>query len=123
MSYIASNFFSTDDGNLDVTHFVLYLSIAAGTAHLLGSLFLRIFPPTPISTPPDEEVVDTPVPVIHATEHTPLLTPPNKSLDPFDREQPLGELFRDPDFWLLAISMLLVLGSVRDADILQDYAI
>lgn len=60
-----------------------------------------------VHKPGDE--VETPVPVLHATEETPLLARPGKPSSP---SQTIGQLLKDVDFWLLAFSMLLLLGSV-----------
>lgn len=113
LSLVASTFFSSSDGELDVTHFLVVLSITAGIAHLVAAGFLRIFPPkASIPAQPDDEI-DNPVPVIHATEHTPLLSAPNKPVEPASNEkQTVWQLLSDLDFWLLAGSMLLLLGSV-----------
>jgi hypothetical protein len=111
LSLEASAFFSSKDGELDVTHFIVVLSITAGIAHLAAAVFLRVFPPrASITAQPDDEI-DNPIPVIHPTEHTPLL---NKQVDPASQsgQQTVWQLLSDADFWLLAGSMLLLLGSV-----------
>ncbi|KIM29113.1 hypothetical protein M408DRAFT_329119 [Serendipita vermifera MAFF 305830] len=108
LSFVASAFFSTNDGELDVKRFLITLSITAGIAHILAAAFLRVFPTKTDHIPePDEEISD-PVPVLHATEETPLLAQPNK---PAPQSQTIGQLLKDVDFWLLAFSMLLLLGS------------
>ena len=108
LSFVASAFFSTADGELDVRRFLITLSITAGIAHVLAAAFLRVFPTKTDHVPePDEEISD-PVPVLHATEETPLIARPNNPAPP---PQTIGQLLKDVDFWLLAFSMLLLLGS------------
>jgi hypothetical protein len=114
LSLEASAFFSTKDGELDVTHFIVVLSITAGIAHLVAAVFLRVFPPrASITAQPDDEI-DNPIPVIHPTEHTPLLNSPNKQVKSASQsgQQTVWQLLSDLDFWLLAGSIFLVLGSV-----------
>ena len=114
LSLVASAFFSSKDGELDVTHFIVVLSITAGIAHLVAAVFLRIFPPkASIAAQPDDEI-DNPIPVIHPTEHTPLLSSPNNAVETASQsgQQTVWQLLSDTDFWLLAGSLLLLLGSV-----------
>lgn len=114
LSLEASAFFSSKDGELDVTHFIVVLSITAGIAHLVAAGFLLVFPPrASITAQPDDEI-DNPIPVIHPAEHTPLLNSPNKPVEPAlqSGQQTVWQLLSDTDFWLLAGSMLLLLGSV-----------
>jgi hypothetical protein len=108
LSFVASVFFSTKDGELDVGNFLIALAITAGITHTLAAVFLRIFPTKVDVLEPDGEV-ENPIPVLHATEQTPLLARASKPLSP---PQTIGQLLKDVDFWLLAFSMLLLLGSV-----------
>jgi len=109
LSFVASAFFSTKDGELDIGRFLTVLAIGAGVAHLVAASFLRVFPTKTGAVHEPEEEIENPVPVLHATEETPLLARPGK---PLLSPQPIGQLLRDADFWLLALSMLLLLGSV-----------
>ncbi|KAG8803562.1 putative monocarboxylate transporter mch1 [Serendipita sp. 399] len=92
----------------------------AGIAHLLAATFLRIFPPKEMGSSisredqDEDEEIENPVPVVHPTEHTPLLhdaTPTPKPDIPIESHQTIGQLLSDADFWLLALTMLLLLGS------------
>ncbi|CAG7845890.1 SubName: Full=Related to carboxyl methyl transferase {ECO:0000313/EMBL:CCA77941.1} [Serendipita indica DSM 11827] len=112
LSDIASSFFSNEAKELNVTKFIIVLSITAGIAHVVAAAFLRIFPPKATIPHTADEEIDNPVPVIHPTEHTPLLSGPNKPTDEVVApEQTIRQLLKDVDFWLLALTMLLLLGS------------
>ncbi|CAG8778090.1 14003_t:CDS:1, partial [Acaulospora colombiana] len=85
-----------------------------GVAHLIASVFLKIFPPKAMDSPREDEEIDNPVPVLHSpTERTPLINPPKPNdQSPVHAEQTVFQLLKDVDFWLLALTMLLLLGSV-----------
>ncbi|PVG02278.1 MFS general substrate transporter [Serendipita vermifera] len=114
LSFIASAFFTTpDDGKLNITAFLITLAIAAGIAHLIESVFLKAFPPKAADTHSEDEEIDNPVPVLHSpTERTPLINPPKPNIQTLIHpEQTIFQLLKDIDFWLLALTMLLLLGS------------
>jgi hypothetical protein len=113
LSYIASLFFCLPDGQLDVTHFVLFLGIFAGSTHFIGFILLKMFPPSAIAPieHSNEESIDSPT--LDPHEQTPLLA--NKSsttVRTLDHDQSILSLLRKLDIWLLLLSMFLLLGSV-----------
>lgn len=107
LSSIASNFFSdATTGSLDVTRFLQFLAVATGVVHLAGAYALTVPSttttlPSPTSEPDDERsrLLDN--------EH-----PAECATDP--RDGSAVDLLRDPNFWLLALYMIMVLGSVNE---------
>jgi hypothetical protein len=114
LSFIASAFYTSKDEKLNVPAFLVTLAIAAGIAHLIASAFLKAFPPKATDVHSEDEEIDNPVPVLHSpTERTPLINPPKPGDPaPVHAEQSIFQLLKDIDFWLLALTMLLLLGSV-----------
>ncbi|KAE9399257.1 MFS general substrate transporter [Gymnopus androsaceus JB14] len=93
LSSIASNFFSdATTGSLDVTRFLQFLAVATGVVHLAGAYALTV----PSTT--------TTLPRLLDNEH-----PAECATDP--RDGSAVDLLRDPNFWLLALYMIMVLGS------------
>jgi len=115
LSYIASLFFSLPDGQPNVTHFVLFLGIFAGSTHFFCFILLKIFPPSAIAPieHSDEESIERPT--LHPHEQTPLLVNANKSttiVRSVDHDQSVRSLLKKLDYWLLVLSMFFLLGSV-----------
>lgn len=118
LSLIASTFFSSEEEGLDVTRFTTFMAILAGIVHIIGALNLR----TPAlakveivsqdESSEDEE--NTPYP---DSERTPLIAPKNRrnvqvTVIPVEHDQTVLDLLKDPHFWLLALIVLVGLGSV-----------
>lgn len=118
LSVLASSFFTDDEGQLDVTHFVGFLSILCGVVHAIGAINMR----TPevqglesdgIPTQLDEESPHR----TRVSERTPLIkhsSPENTRVEviPVEHTQAISDLLRDPSFWLLAMIVMFSLGSV-----------
>jgi hypothetical protein len=132
-SLVATHLFSEPESGLEVIPFLRFLAIWTAVVHLFGAVTLRVpvYSPTPALTPPPEEVEEgtssgtvTPYP----DERQPLL--PNKPtpqpeedsyVAPEENETAM-QLFRDPDFWALFGTVLLVLGAVSTLFIaVKDY--
>lgn len=121
LTYLASQYFSNQDGTLNVTHFLSFLGIFAGVTHFIGFIILKFFRVPVISHPAhlEDEIVDNAIPALHPHEHlherTPLLSEQAGPVKTITQEnQTVLQLLQDGNFWLLSVSMLLLLGSVRD---------
>lgn len=118
LSFLASNFFSNPETGLDVTRFIKFHAITAGTIHLVGAFTLR--PPLVSesdSTPPPDDSEHTSDPNTALDERTPLI--PSKPLSdvelqvtPVSDSASALDLLRDRNFWILFLSSLIILGSV-----------
>ncbi|KAF5391265.1 hypothetical protein D9757_001985 [Collybiopsis confluens] len=102
LSYIASNIFSDPStGTIDVTRFLQFLAVCTGVIHLFGAFTLTVPSATTIVSPsdrPDEESH-----LIGRDTHTDCTSDP--------RDGSTVELLRDPNFWILALYMITVLGA------------
>ncbi|KAG9313344.1 MFS general substrate transporter [Chiua virens] len=101
LSLLASRYFSSPDGEIDVANFLRFLAILCGCVHFIGGFTMHIIPPASNDesepTPSDPEVPN---------ERTTLL--PNKIQDP---KTAYSLLLSDRNFWVLAFTMFVVLGS------------
>jgi hypothetical protein len=112
LSLIASNFFTNPDTGLDVTSFLRFMAIFAGTIHLIGAFTLR----TPQFAPEHQ----IPQHVDHdqqseADERTALLPGnqnPGAVVNGVKEDGTVLELFQDTSFWILVVVTLITLGSV-----------
>lgn len=121
LSLLATSFFQNGE-ELDVTGFVAFMAVLGGVVHLIGAFTLRT-PDIRTANSSDDESNSSEADVEYvasgsANERTPLLrgkTQPDTKVTivPVDQDQTAGELIRDPAFWLLAVSTLICLGSVR----------
>jgi hypothetical protein len=122
LSYIASGFFSDDNG-LDVTSFVAFMAIFAGVVNSLAAILLRL----PTNDEPDHDVA-------RSQAATGVTSSASSSADPDERDallpkgpqvdvevveviasEPDGsvwDLFKDPYYWLLFFISFAILGSV-----------
>lgn len=114
LSFIASTFFTDPDTGLNVTQFLKYHAIIAGSIHLIGAFNLRL------SSVPAGEAPTTlgdPEQVSEPDERTALLPgkTPNEiavQVIPPALEGSTMDLLRDVNFWILFVSVAIVLGSV-----------
>ncbi|TDL27362.1 MFS general substrate transporter [Rickenella mellea] len=115
LSVLATTFF-TNDEDLDVTRYVRFMAILAGTVHLVGAFNLR----TPSLVQVHHVRIDhsdEEASIIIADERTPLVAgkPPNEDASvvviPVEDKQSVFDLLKDPYFWILAMIVLLSLGS------------
>lgn len=125
LSVLASRYFSSPDGQLDVTHFLQFLAILSGCVHLVGGFTLHVIPSAP------EEVSKSIIPAGDPetpNERTALLS--NKtnrndhqddqvqvdvvpiSDESLESKNSTSDLLSDRNFWALAYIVFVVLGSV-----------
>lgn len=124
-SLVATHLFSEPDTGLEVIPFLRFMAVWTAVIHLVGAMTLIVpsLEPTPVATPAEVEAEEgtssgsvTPL----VDERQPLL--PNKSLSLRDEDIDYGpapeedktalQLLRDPDFWMLFVTVLLTLGAV-----------
>lgn len=99
LSLLASHFFMDSANNLDISRYLIFLAILAGSTHLIGAFWLTI--------PPLEDN-----PVTPSTDENTTLLP--KPVNTFDKHNSAHYLVRDPYFWLLFFWAAITLGSVRN---------
>lgn len=114
LSYIASTFFTDPETGLNVTRFLKYHAIIAGSVHLIGAFNLRLS-----SFPADDgpTSLDDPEQASEPDERSALLPgkPPNGvtvQVIPVTEGGSAMDLLRDLNFWILFVSVAIVLGSV-----------
>ena len=120
LSLIASsNFFTDPDTGLNVTHFLRFHAIISGCIHLIGAVFLKLPPAPDVDLQrflTDDPQRDTD---LEPDERTVLLPgkPPNEigtQVVAVDGEgQSALDLARDPNFWILFVVSLIILGCVN----------
>jgi len=114
-SLLASRYFTDSSTGLNVTHFLTFLALASGITHLVGAFTLHIPKPqcNTVSISDDAASCDEESSI---DERRPLLRnkAPVSSMQaiPSDEGTSVMYLFSDPHFWLLALVMLIILGSV-----------
>ena len=118
LSVLASAFFTSEDNVFDVTRFVTFLAILTGVVHIIGALTLK----TPSIAKAeefsqDEASRDEENTSGQNSERTPLIAPKNRqnvqiTIVPVEHEQNVFDLLKDLHFWLLALIVLVGLGSV-----------
>ncbi|KAG8217975.1 MFS general substrate transporter [Butyriboletus roseoflavus] len=124
LSILASRYFSSPDGEIDITHFLQFLAILCGCVHLVGGFTMHIIPSDSIQE--SKSAVPAIDPEV-SNERTALL--PNKTNgndDEHDQGQvdvvPVADefsesknnvldLISDRNFWALAFIVFVVLGS------------
>ncbi|TFY79997.1 hypothetical protein EWM64_g4020 [Hericium alpestre] len=110
--------FSRPDTDLDVTAFLTFLAALAGTVHLIGAFTLHVPPLLSDRATISEE----PVIIGHedleeaSTDERQALLPgkgPQVSVDvvPVEEDATVLDLLKDPNFYILALITMLVLGS------------
>ncbi|KAF8120805.1 MFS general substrate transporter [Boletus edulis] len=121
LSLIASRYFSSPDGEVDVSHFLKFLAMLCGCVHLVGGFTMYAIP----STPKEESSSVILTNDLEApNERTPML--PNKTNDnqvvvrvdvvslrdqsPEPKQSTL-DVLSDRNFWALAFIVFVVLGS------------
>lgn len=125
IAIIARSLFTDSNTGLNVTRFFAFMAILTGTVHLLSAL---VFPSPWIDVKPVVVAGDTEAsePAGHqedavddnALEEDPLLAPNKPIVDlhvvtvPEPQVGSVLDLLKDPYFWVLAVSVSVVLGSV-----------
>ena len=123
LSLLATTFFTSEDGELNVTGFMAFMAILAGVVHLIGAFNLRTpeiqtAKPEPTETPSELDVENEVGG--SSDERTPLIRSKSQSVAEVtvitvEQEQTVYDLLKDPSFWLLAVSTLICLGSVSSS--------
>lgn len=123
LSAIASKFFTNSETGLNVTYFIGFLALLTGFIHLFSAICMQgaekltpsVSQDGTIST--SSNAVDFP----EDSEQEPLLSSPTKSTSDADpsivtvpepQDGSVGDLLKDPYFWLLLIVCLVVIGAV-----------
>jgi hypothetical protein len=125
LSLLASRYFSSPDGEIDITRFLQFLAILCGCVHLVGGFTMHIIPSAPKEESNSAIIASDPeVP----NERTVLL--PNKtngndderdqvqvdvvsvSDDSPESKESVLDLLSDRNFWALVFIVFVVLGSV-----------
>ncbi|KAI0050909.1 MFS general substrate transporter [Auriscalpium vulgare] len=118
LSFVASTFFTDPVTGLNVTKFLTFLAITAGSVHFVGAFNLRL--PSTVSPTALEPQETTPLSdndvegQSGADERDPLL--PHKpraevTVVPVEEDGSALDLLRDPQFWWLACIVMITLGS------------
>lgn len=116
LSFFASTWFTRSQGGLDVSGFTTFLSILTGVIHVIGAINMTVEPN------PMQDVLSAP-PTLQGpsedpeanSETTPLLST-KPTIMVYDR---IWDVLRDYHFWVLAIVVLLTLGSVSNRNCLH----
>lgn len=130
LSLVANRVFTHPDSGLDVTHFLGFLAAAAGTTHLFGALCMQGPEPkhthshssspledeencSPTSVPSEEaesDIDDEARPLLESNKPTAEgdLTPV-----PEPQHGSVGDLLKDPYFWMLFAILVVLIGGVR----------
>ncbi|KAF8509243.1 MFS general substrate transporter [Gautieria morchelliformis] len=110
LSFFASTWFTDAQGDLNVSDFTAFLAILTGVVHIIGAITMTV------EVQPKQDVLYTSptfggLPEDQAgeanSEATPLL-PKKSGLQTYDR---VWDVLRDYHFWVLALVVLLALGS------------
>lgn len=119
LSVIASNYFTSDDGTLEVTRFVTFMAILTGVVHVLGAINLRTPQIAQVEALDSSDIQDDEESVFEqpADERSPLIAPNKKSnvqvsVVPVESKQTVMDLLKDPYFWILAFLVMVCLGTV-----------
>lgn len=100
LSFFASTWFTRSQGGLDVPGFTAFLAILTGVVHVIGAVNMTVEPTV------GERLEDSEA----NSETMPLL--PTKP--PFQAYDKIRDVLRDSHFWVLALVVLLTLGSVSN---------
>lgn len=119
LSVIASNYFTSEDGTLEVTRFVTFMAILTGVVHVLGAINLRTPQIAQVEALDSSDIQDDEESVFEqpADERSPLIAPNKKSnvqvsVVPVESKQTVMDLLKDPYFWILAFLVMVCLGTV-----------
>lgn len=130
ISLVANRFFTHPTSGLDVTHFLGFLAAAAGISHLFGALCMQGPEPKHANSHPnnasEDEESQPPTERLSAEagfnsddEARPLLdsNKPVIAVDVIPVPEPqhgsVGDLLRDPYFWMLFSILTILIGGVR----------
>lgn len=129
LSLLASTFFTDAQSGLDVTRFLAFLAVITGIVYVLGALIFRLLPPNtshptptetePISSSASEDDLerlrsdDERDPLLHDQRAVNADEPYFSK--PVVQDGSTLDLIKDPDFWLLAVFSLLILGVVSQS--------
>ncbi len=131
LSALASRFFTYPATGLNVTHFLAFLAALSGLIHLFGAICMQgAEEQIPITTPcgEDSSTANTDS-LSEDPEQEPLLASTKKRTSeavvyvipvPEPQHGTIGDLLRDPYFWLLTIVCLVVIGVVRFHPVLSS---
>jgi hypothetical protein len=108
LSLAASRFFTSHESGLDVTQFLNFVALLAGSIHLFGALTLKI--PKHTSDPPFLPGSDTEQ---YTNERTPLVGQSDEHKPTPHVQRPVVEFLRDSCFWTLLPVIGITLGLVR----------
>ncbi|KDQ60735.1 hypothetical protein JAAARDRAFT_31710 [Jaapia argillacea MUCL 33604] len=119
LSVVASCYFSEPGSGLDVTRYLTFLAILAGTVHLFGAFTLRTPKTSNLRAVSSTPVEDAAVSIVgtEVDERAPLLpgkaAPPVADIEvvPVDEDGSILDLLKDPHFWILAMITLFTLGT------------
>jgi len=116
LSVLASRYFTDSSTGLDVTRFLLFLALTSGIIHLVGAFTLRvpksqcdvalISDSLSVASSDEESSIDERQPLLRNKAHESSI-----QAIPIDDGSSILNLFRDPHFWLLALILLIILGS------------
>lgn len=119
LSLIASNYFTSADGALEVTRFVTFMAILTGVVHVFGAINLRTPQITQVEALDTSDIQDDEESVLEqpSNERSPLIAPNKKSnvqvtVVPVETKQTVMDLLKDPYFWILAFLVMVCLGTV-----------
>jgi hypothetical protein len=114
LSLFASSFFTDSQQNLDVAGFTTFLAILTGVVHVIGAINLNVEPQPELVLPVAPTATEPPLDPVADSETTPLLNHKTTVIN-YDRA---WDLMCDYHFWVLAIIVLLTLGSVSTDNLL-----
>lgn len=120
---LASRFFTHPETGLDVAHFIAFLALLSGLVNLFGAICMQgpekqHLSPAILS---ENSSCSEATLLSHDPEQEPLLNSPTKQVSevgvcivtvPEPQHGTVGDLLRDPCFWLLSIVCLIVIGAV-----------
>ncbi|KIK97494.1 hypothetical protein PAXRUDRAFT_824887 [Paxillus rubicundulus Ve08.2h10] len=121
LSLLASRYFSSPDGELDVTRFLQFLAILCGCVHLLGGLTLQVLPPASENVATSAVLLDTPEEPDERAALLPNKTDGNGNNKQIEvqlgivEEEPTAkqsvlDVLKDRNFWALAFVSFVVSG-------------
>ena len=113
LSFFATNIFTNPHSGLDLTGYLTFLAVVGGTVNLFGACALTVPDSRAVLETADEESEGS------VDETTSLLSGPRKRDEDghviFAKEPDelsLGNLLKDPYFWVLFVFMSLTIGCV-----------
>jgi hypothetical protein len=110
LSFFASTWFTDAQGGLNVSGFTAFLAILTGVVHIFGAINMTV-EVQPIQDPLSASpTIEGPPEDADANSETTPLLPTKSDFQTYDR---VWNVLRDYHFWVLALVILLTLGSVR----------